>query len=165
MSNRLEKTDSKPWYKQFWPWFIIAIPGLTVIAGVNMLFLAIRNADTLVDDDYYKSGLALNQRMEKNALAASKNISVELNYLNQAIQLCVQGNSSNQQFELTMQHATLAHFDQHLAFTMSDGDCNVIALDSVAEGNYHFTLDALEEQWRVIGSSYFPIKAPITLHP
>ena len=44
-----------PWYKQFWPWFIIALPASAVIASFFTLWLAISNPDHLVvDEDEYQ---------------------------------------------------------------------------------------------------------------
>ncbi len=40
-----------PGYKQFWPWALIAIPLLTVIASGITLWLAISHPDPLVVDD------------------------------------------------------------------------------------------------------------------
>jgi hypothetical protein len=40
-----------PWYRQFWPWFIIALPAAAVIASFFTLWLAISNPDYLVVDD------------------------------------------------------------------------------------------------------------------
>ena len=40
-----------PWYKQFWPWFIIALPASVVIASFFTLWLAISNPDHLVVDE------------------------------------------------------------------------------------------------------------------
>lgn len=40
-----------PWYKQFWPWFIIALPASAVVAGFYTLWLAINTPDYLVVDD------------------------------------------------------------------------------------------------------------------
>jgi len=40
-----------PWYRQFWPWFIIALPAAAVIAGFFTLWLAISRPDYLVVDD------------------------------------------------------------------------------------------------------------------
>jgi len=48
MSHHPEITDTKPWYKQFWPWFLISIPLLTVIAGIITLIIALKNPDYLV---------------------------------------------------------------------------------------------------------------------
>ena len=46
--------DIEPWYKQFWPWFIIALPASVVVASFFTLYLAISNPDHLVvtDDEY-----------------------------------------------------------------------------------------------------------------
>ncbi len=43
-----------PWYRQFWPWFIIALPASAVIASFVSLWLAVSNPDHLVvtDDEY-----------------------------------------------------------------------------------------------------------------
>ena len=40
-----------PWYRQFWPWVLIAIPLLTVIASGFTFWLAVSNPDYLVVDD------------------------------------------------------------------------------------------------------------------
>jgi len=42
---------SLPWYKEPWPWVIIAIPGSAVIMGFITLYLAISNPDHLVVED------------------------------------------------------------------------------------------------------------------
>ncbi len=39
-----------PWYRQFWPWFIISIPATAVIGGFIMLFIAIRHPDPVIID-------------------------------------------------------------------------------------------------------------------
>jgi hypothetical protein len=40
-----------PWYRQFWPWFIIALPASAVIASFITLWLAISHPDHLVVDE------------------------------------------------------------------------------------------------------------------
>jgi len=44
----------EPWHKQFWPWFIIALPASAVIASFISLWLAVSNPDYLVvtEDEY-----------------------------------------------------------------------------------------------------------------
>jgi hypothetical protein len=47
--------EGQPWYRQFWPWFIIALPASVVIASFFTLWLAISNPDHLVvDEDEYR---------------------------------------------------------------------------------------------------------------
>ena len=47
--------ENVPWFKQFWPWFIIALPAAAVIASFVTLWLAISNPDqVIVTDDEYR---------------------------------------------------------------------------------------------------------------
>ena len=61
MSNYQSKhsnTDSEqvlPWYRQFWPWFIIALPASAVVASLYTFWLAVSNPDQMVvDEDEYR---------------------------------------------------------------------------------------------------------------
>ena len=79
MSKLIENQEHiKPWYKQFWPWFIISLPASAVIAGLITVYIAFENADSLVADDYYKSGLAINNRIKQQQNAASKGLAAIL---------------------------------------------------------------------------------------
>ena len=53
-NSRPVPAENLPWYKQFWPWFIIALPASAVVASFITLWLAISNPDQLVvsDDEY-----------------------------------------------------------------------------------------------------------------
>jgi len=42
------RPQEPPWYRQFWPWFIIALPASAVVASFITLWLAISNPDHLV---------------------------------------------------------------------------------------------------------------------
>ena len=54
MNTRPKNTDPKPWFKQFWPWFLIALPGSVVIASMFTISLAIQNAPVIVQKDLGK---------------------------------------------------------------------------------------------------------------
>ncbi len=53
------ETTATKWYKQFWPWFLIALPTAAVIASFISLDIAIKYADTPVQDDYVQHGLTV----------------------------------------------------------------------------------------------------------
>ena len=44
----MEREDTKPWYRQFWPWFIIALPASSVVAGITTFWIAMQTTDSLV---------------------------------------------------------------------------------------------------------------------
>lgn len=74
-----EGLDTVPWYRQFWPWFLIALPATVVVAGITTLVIAIRNDSSLVVDDYYKQGLGINRVLEEDRTAVELGLGAELN--------------------------------------------------------------------------------------
>ena len=69
--------SNMPWYSQFWPWFIIALPVSAVIASFISLWLAVSNPDQLVvtDDEYRKLKSELKAQLpvnENNQVEAGK---------------------------------------------------------------------------------------------
>ncbi|HSQ09734.1 MAG TPA: FixH family protein [Burkholderiaceae bacterium] len=58
-----------PWYRQPWPWFLIALPATAVIASIATAIIAARGFDGLVAADYYKQGLAINDEVARAQLA------------------------------------------------------------------------------------------------
>jgi len=69
-NKKLAPGEGVPWYKQFWPWFIIALPASAVIASFITLWIAISNPDQLVvDDNEYRrlnSSLKLQVPVQEN---------------------------------------------------------------------------------------------------
>jgi hypothetical protein len=67
-------SDSTPWYKHRWPWILMAGPSIVIVAGFITAWLAIVSNDGLVDDNYYKVGLSVNQQLKQKQLAAELNL-------------------------------------------------------------------------------------------
>lgn len=63
-----------PWYRQFWPWFLLAPLIMTVCLSTYMLRVAFTQDQAVVSDNYYKNGLAINRLMDD--LAAAKTLGV-----------------------------------------------------------------------------------------
>src|SRR5690625_454185 len=58
-----------PWYRQFWPWFLLGMLGSVVVACGITLYIAVANPDSLVRDNYYREGLAINQELAASSRA------------------------------------------------------------------------------------------------
>jgi hypothetical protein len=58
-----------PWYRQLWPWLIMAPPFVSVIAGIALAWTAVVSNDGLVTPDYYKQGIEINQRLTREQAA------------------------------------------------------------------------------------------------
>ena len=54
-----------PWYRDRWPWILMAGPAFVVIGGSYAMWLATSTDDGLVADDYYKRGMAINRTLER----------------------------------------------------------------------------------------------------
>ena len=50
----------KPWYKQFWPWLLIAIPVFAIVRAGHTVYLMNQQSPDLVVDEYYTEGKAIN---------------------------------------------------------------------------------------------------------
>ncbi len=61
MKKLATATFDKPWFKQFWPWFLIILPGSVVIACLITIYLAFRYADTVISETYYKDNVEINK--------------------------------------------------------------------------------------------------------
>ena len=59
-----------PWYRQPWPWLLMAGPAIVVVAGIVTAVIAFTGADGVIADDYYKQGMAINRTLAREAKAA-----------------------------------------------------------------------------------------------
>ena len=63
MRHKKTEQPMEPWYRQGWPWFLIAWPATAVVAGIATLIIAAKTFDGMVVDDYYKEGQAIVQTL------------------------------------------------------------------------------------------------------
>lgn len=107
--------DTLPWYRQFWPWFIIALPATVVVAGLTTWWIAANNADSLVVDDYYKEGLAINRQLRKQKLARELGVTATLSVGTDALEVLLEGAPGVSALTLKLSHPLDAKFDQTIA--------------------------------------------------
>jgi len=59
MKAQMTETIVRPWYREFWVWFFMAILGMGVASGTGVLVIGIQNAPQMVTGDYRPLGKAL----------------------------------------------------------------------------------------------------------
>jgi uncharacterized protein len=72
------ENPAEPWYRQFWPWFLIALPATVVVASFVTLYLAVKSPNPLVVDDYARIARATEKRMERDEAAAALGVRAEI---------------------------------------------------------------------------------------
>jgi hypothetical protein len=64
--------QSGPWYREPWPWLLMAGPFAAIVGGLITAYIAVANDDPLVVDNYYKEGLAINRVLERDQAASQR---------------------------------------------------------------------------------------------
>ena len=153
MSKHLPREDSKPWYRQFWPWFLIALPAAIVVAGINMVFIAHEGADDLVVDEYYKDGLAINRKLEKRERAERLGISARLSISGNDITVTTAGPVTASQLKLTLSHPLESDLDFEIFVVQSVPGEYRGSLPATVAPRWHWALRLPgDEGWRLDGT-------------
>lgn len=103
-----------PWYKQFWPWFLISILIFAVFIGLGLLTIATLNQDSMVRDNYYKEGRAINMHLGRDQMARELNLvaDFQIDELTGEISLELQGKLENLPANLQLDLISPTHADR-----------------------------------------------------
>lgn len=153
------KTDKGPWYREPWPWLLMLGPFVVVVAGIYTAYLAIRSADGLVEEDYYKKGLAVNQTIARSDQAKALGLSAGVRVVAEG--MAIRLTATNPAFitptalSVTLSHPTRAGLDQSQTFRNEAG---VYAgkLRLPASGHWLVLIEDEAKTWRLMGNVMLP---------
>ena len=146
-------TSKTPWYKQFWPWFLISIPFSAVIMGVVMITLAVEGKDPLVRDDWYKDGMAINQRLDKRHKARNSNLKAFITFDNaeNIVTIQVSNLDTNQEpsLHLELVHPTLSNRDIKTELYKTPDNHYFAKLSAAPQGRYYALISSDKGEWEI----------------
>lgn len=148
------KTVSQPWYKEPWPWIIMAGPVAVIIAGVITIWLAMASFDGMVEDDYYKQGLAVNQRIQRDRMAEQLGLRAEVMRSGNLLRVMLSSQAQMQfpdQLNFRFSHPTRGGMDHTVVLNHEGQGFYRGALGADVTGRWHVFLEDQELNWRLLG--------------
>ncbi len=152
MSTIISNEASRPWYKQPWLWFLLSIPITSVILSSIMVTVAVIGKDSLVSDNYYKDGMAINQTIEQDHLANTLGLKPILTIEDTEIKLQLIASSQlPEQSFLTFKllHPTVSDKDIIIKLLPSGNGLYLGELPYPVEGRRYIDLYAFDDSWRI----------------
>jgi hypothetical protein len=145
---------TRPWYREPWPWILMAGPAIVVCAGIATAVIAVRTDDGLVAQDYYQRGLAINKAIarEERAQALGLAASVEFDAARTRVRVVMtRGAAPKDPPRLTLAHATRAGSDQSVALHPAGPGAWEGAVRIPVEGAWRVRLEDAAGTWRLSG--------------
>ena len=155
----------KPWYKQFWPWFLIILPLTVVVWTIVTVVVFANNSVSLVAEDYYKKGKGINIDISKMNVARDLGLNATVS-------------SDDNTVVIAFNKGELPHFPALTATfthrTLPDRDFTKL-LTADAKGNYRLTpedsiqgpwfveLEPHNKEWMIQGRVEFPAQPTILM--
>jgi hypothetical protein len=151
-----------PWYRQFWVWFVIALPLASVVASFATLWIALDAPDPLVREDWYEGGQGINDELAAQREAADRGIAATLSVDDDGsvrVRLTSRDGAMPPELVLDLAHPTQAARDLHLVLAhrgqgLYEGR---VAFDEArdhevaeAAGGYRLRLKPLASDWLLV---------------
>lgn len=159
-----------PWYKQFWPWFLIGILFSSIIVSSGFAVMSVKSFDGMVvQEDYYEHGKAINMVLAKQEQARELNLSAELRLdpLTSDIVVDLSGDTRPETLYLDLIFPTEDNRDQSFVLEhVRDGRYITQGPDNLRYRWYLQIQPALENaDWRLTGEATFPNENSVALLP
>lgn len=156
----MSEQPSKVWYKEPWPWILMAGPAIVVVAAFATFFIAHINAADLVSDDYYQDGKHINLDIKRDQAAFDRHINAQVMFSpnGDAVKVLLSGNfNPSRPLKLTLLHPAKRSFDQTVELKLPAGAApsnGPVELDAALKPipsaqHWYVRLEDADGQWRV----------------
>jgi hypothetical protein len=153
----------KPWYREPWPWLLIAGPAIVVVAGVVTTWIAVKYEDGLVADDYYKQGLAINQVIRRETTAVALDMRARVLIGENRVRVFLAGPVLPRELVLRLVHRTRAGLDRETRLKSDTNGWYEGELPATASGRWNVFLEDGDRNWRLTGDWNAAIQESIQL--
>lgn len=117
------------------------------------MYIAYKHSDDIVVDDYYKEGLAINQRLAKLELAQRKGISAQLSFSAASVTASLPTEPVDTALKLMLSHPMEADQDLEILLSKVSPGLYRGQLPAAISQRWHWSLEQMDDQgWRIDGS-------------
>lgn len=156
--NRIENTSigsepARPWYRESWVWFVIALPLSAVVAGIGTVVIATGGSDSLVVDDFNKVGLVARRETARERAAARLGVAavVSLDRRSGEVTVRLDGADEPASLSLGLFHPTRREFDRTAMLSRDAAGLYRGSVGADVSGRWYVQLADSEGDWRVTG--------------
>ncbi len=152
--------EGRPWYAQFWGWFVFTPLFVVILVGTALVIVAFSQSDDRVVDDYYKQGKLINHRFQAEKNASLLGVSGTLSFNLMENQVAFELNKwvdSPGVIQLYLSHPAYEEKDQYIELKYVSSNQFVGVLDSAIRGRWYIKLSSVssvegnetELPWRI----------------
>lgn len=143
----------RPWYRQFWPWFLMVFPAAAVIGGIVTFRIAANTDDGVVEDDYYKQGLAVNRTIARDERAGAWGLEAVVALAPDELRVRLRGEPPEWPARLVLKvlHPTRAGRDQRLELVHEAKGRYRTAARIDGGNRWNLILEDEAGRWRLVG--------------
>lgn len=156
-----------PWYKQFWPWFILSIPAITVVTCIFFIVYSVQKGPDMVVDDYYKKGKSINLELSKFQKAKALFLHGDLTIDHDLVSfLFTKGDASKvTALKLSFYHPTLKVNDFEMTLTKNSLGAFTGFSDRITESRYTVFIEPMDQSWKLKESIILPSTEAFKIFP
>lgn len=146
-------TAQTPWYREPWPWLLMAGPAAVLVAGAITTWIAFATADGLVAQDYYKQGLAVNRLLEKEEKAARLGLSAAVEFAGDRHRIVVKlAGADPHELNVRFAHSTRSGHDLALRLArVGQGRYEAAVPSQLPAGRWNVHMEVPRGDWRLAG--------------
>lgn len=158
----MEKT--KPWYREPWPWLLMAGPLIVIVAGIATAWLAVSSSDGLVTEDYYKQGQAAGETLARSRHAEELGLTAGLSMAEGGLRVRLAGSikAPPEALLVSLSHPTRAGLDQRARLVRA-GTIYAGPINLPASGHWIVLIEDEARTWRLMGSVVLPAAAEMVI--
>jgi hypothetical protein len=142
----------RPWYREVWPWALMAGPAIVVVAAMVTVWLAVATDDGVIADDYYRRGLVINQELQRVRRAEAMHLGAVLDVaasgaLRLRLEALPAGAAAPPWIDVKFTHATRAGLDQAARLPRGEDGTYTGRIAPAPPGRWLVSVEA--DDWRL----------------